>query len=290
MTGDILVKIAVMADIHSNLIAFKGVIDRISKLNIDQIIVAGDIVSDCPSPNEVIDLIIKNKIICVKGNREEYLMNPLCDSDWHKYLQYSSIVWTKQKLTKENIEWISNLPFDRVIDIPGTDKIRVVHGSPFKTTEHLYPYKTERLIECLDSIEEKVLVCGHSHIPWNLKINNKLVVNPGAVGVSFNKSVAADFVILEWKENQWIPEHISVPYDLELLKSDFIESGLFDNGIWGHLILESLSKGRNCNIEFIEMANKLKSESIHKNENFIPNEIWVETCKRWTGGEKSINY
>jgi predicted phosphodiesterase len=66
-----------------------------------------------------------------------------------------------------------------------TAPLRVVHGSPSSATEHLFPDRSPAALQALREagtlaagreappldpvlagIEEPVLICGHSHIPW----------------------------------------------------------------------------------------------------------------------------
>ena len=95
------------------------------------------------------------------------------------------------------------MPEQISIDIPDVDTIRIVHGSPYRIDESLYQYQCkDRIVESVMGIEN-VLICGHTHIPWHENINNKLMINPGSVGVNFNEHLFAEYalLILEW---QWM--------------------------------------------------------------------------------------
>ena len=63
-------KIAIIADIHSNLEAFEAVLKDIKSKEIDKIICLGDIVGYGSSPNECIELIKKNGIQSIQGNHD----------------------------------------------------------------------------------------------------------------------------------------------------------------------------------------------------------------------------
>lgn len=275
-------KIAVLADIHGNLTAFNAVLKKIKELKIDKIIVAGDHISDCPSPTQILDRLMSPEFICIKGNRENYILSEDSETSWPNYRQMDSITWTKKQLNKRHMDWIENLEEQRVISFEHCDSIRVVHGSTDDICEHLYKEKPKRLQEVLNCIDENVLICGHSHLTWSINIEDRLVINPGSVGVSFNNSVSADFAILNWEESGWNASHISVPYNIEELKHDFITSGLYEEGgIWGKLILKSLADGRNCNIEFINVALGIMADYGTPKGKYIPNHIWEKTIKQY---------
>ena len=61
-------KIAVISDIHGNLYALMRVLEDIEDKKVDTIICLGDLVGYGPHPNEVIAMIKRRNIICLKGN------------------------------------------------------------------------------------------------------------------------------------------------------------------------------------------------------------------------------
>jgi len=64
-------RIAVISDIHSNLLALRAVLQDIEQRQVDVIICGGDLVGYAPFPNEVIDLIKEKEIPCVMGNYDD---------------------------------------------------------------------------------------------------------------------------------------------------------------------------------------------------------------------------
>ncbi len=70
-------KLAVFADVHSNIHALRAVIKDIEFKNADKIICAGDLVGYGAFPNEVIEEIQKNKISTVMGNYDDSIRESL---------------------------------------------------------------------------------------------------------------------------------------------------------------------------------------------------------------------
>lgn len=64
-------RIAFISDIHGNYDALRAVANDIKKSKIDKIYCLGDIVNYYYEPHKCIDLFIKNKIKCIKGNHEK---------------------------------------------------------------------------------------------------------------------------------------------------------------------------------------------------------------------------
>lgn len=69
-------KIALLADIHSNKYALEKVLDEIGKSDVDLVVFLGDYIFGGTGSNEVIDMIrkfdSKNKIV-VKGNIDDLI-------------------------------------------------------------------------------------------------------------------------------------------------------------------------------------------------------------------------
>lgn len=278
-------RIAVLSDIHSNIHALEAVLDDIKKHIVNEIIIAGDLTGDGPHPNEVIRRLSKVTNHIIKGNREEYMIKLRQGEapDWFNYEQMSAVVWTYNQLTDDNFEFINNLSEQIVIHLEGTDPIRVVHGSLFDISELIYPDKhIERLNKTLENLNESVLICGHTHEQWSKRYNDKLIVNPGSVGLHFNESISAEYALLEWNENRWDVELKRVSYDINELFNSFTESGLLEEStIWTKSIIEGLSLGRDISIEFLRFAYDLAEKEEKNRVEYVPNQIWRKADLLW---------
>jgi len=80
------------------------------------------------------------------------------------------------------------LPQKKVVEVRGK-KIGLCHGSgsPFKLGERLY----REFHETCD-----VLIFGHSHVPYNRKIDHTLLFNPGSLSGNMISPFAATYGIL----------------------------------------------------------------------------------------------
>jgi len=111
-------KIAVISDIHGNIVALQAVLKDISKRKVDMTYCAGDLVGYAPFPNEVIDLLKENKIPVIMGNYDDAIGNQLfvCGCDYKdeqaRALGEKSMTWTKEHVTEENKEYLRNLPVE----------------------------------------------------------------------------------------------------------------------------------------------------------------------------------
>ena len=71
-------KIAILADIHSNLPALQAVVSHIEQWKPDEVMVAGDIVNRGPRPLECLEVIREKQRtdgwLVVRGNHEDYVI------------------------------------------------------------------------------------------------------------------------------------------------------------------------------------------------------------------------
>lgn len=269
-------KLAILSDIHGNLSALNAVLDDLKHEHIDHYIIPGDFLGDGPQPKEVIKTLQSLKATIIKGNRELYIMdyhqglNPA----WDQHDQMATMVWTYQQLSNDELTFIEQLPLHTVLQLPNVDPIMIVHGSIQDVYEHLYP-NHEATLRTFNEMTVSTLICGHTHQPWFQKKDEKLIINPGAVGVHFNHRQASEYGLLTFTNNEWVVEHRQVNYDLNELQQQFITSGLMDaSPIWSKTILLSLQKGRNISIEFLKFAYQLAKELENQPMTLLPNELW----------------
>ena len=173
-------RIAVISDIHGNLYALREVLEDIDNQNIDSIICLGDLVGYGPHPNEVIALIKRRNILCLKGNYDASVVDNdytyIRDTDINSF----SLPWTVEELRTSNRYYLDNLPDNLSMNVCGKS-IKFVHGSPRKINEYLSEDYSE-LDEIMNELKEDVLVCAHTHIPCAKKYGDKLLINVGSVG------------------------------------------------------------------------------------------------------------
>ncbi|NMB43873.1 MAG: metallophosphoesterase family protein [Clostridiales bacterium] len=244
-------RLAVLSDIHSNKVALSACIKDIKESSVDGICLLGDYISDCPNPQATISLLkelMKNyRTWIIKGNREQYLIShdDGIEDGW-KYTSYKgSLLYTYESLTKEDIDYLRGLPIKCTINIEGTEPILLVHGSQRNIKELLYE-DTINARECMDLVDEKYILCGHTHKQTYFKYKEKVLINPGSVGIAIGQKARAQYCIIEWKEAKWVPEFKNIPYNLEEFRSMFYNSSLMaKGGIWPKCIIKSVEEGIN---------------------------------------------
>ena len=131
-------RIAIIADIHANLFALEAVVDDIDAQNVDEVLVAGDLVGRGPQGSAVVHRIAELGWRCVRGNHEDYLINFIegdIPDDWRHLDQWAASRWMARELDEESIRFIDALPFSLHAE---TDRgVEVFHGSPNSHSEEI---------------------------------------------------------------------------------------------------------------------------------------------------------
>ncbi|WP_183578909.1 metallophosphoesterase family protein [Mucilaginibacter sp. X5P1] len=171
---------AIISDIHGNSTALQAVLQDIKTRNIDTIINLGDYFFGALEPAETAKILQDIPMICISGNTDREIV---------ENNEKDGMRRVRAELSPETINWLKDLPKTTTVD----DLIFVCHGTPESDDEYLlekvteqgvFVYNDEDLIEKTKHIKEKVILCGHSHVNRVIYLSNeKLIVNPGSVGL-----------------------------------------------------------------------------------------------------------
>lgn len=300
-------RLAVLADVHSNLPALEAVLADVQRRGVDGIIVAGDHITGGPHPTEVLRLLRSLDCWMIQGNREDYLLTYDAgdESDERRGSeQWVSLHWTYSRLGREWLDFIASLPEQRVISLDGAAPIRVVHGSPRYSSEGLFPdrdpaamavferagffwsgKKPVELDWVLAQIDEPVLVCGHTHIPWTQERDGRLVINPGAVGAPLDGDVRARYALLTWRDGRWWAEQRAVCYDIERVRADFHASGLLaEGGVFARSALLTIETAQNVQGRLVAHVYGMAAQAGFKGRAVVPDEIWERALATFDWG------
>lgn len=271
---------AVLADIHGNLPALDAVIDDASRAGVSRFLIAGDLFSGVPFPQEVYHRLQALDAVIIKGNGEEYLIDYYrgdCPPQMRTARQWAPVRWTAERLGAEAMDWTCGLPEQVVVVNPGLPDIRMVHGSPLRINDGLIPdndpevletFRISRLLpegqnppplaDRLRGVTEGVLICGHYHIPWQQRVQSLLAFSSGAVGVSNTGDWRAHYALLTGMEGQWQVEHRRVEYDREKAIKSFHDSGLLGcGGPFVRALLGNVLTGRNAGLRYVLHAMEI---------------------------------
>src|SRR5512139_1479640 len=103
-------RIAIIADIHSNLAALQAIFEDIQqKGHIDEIWCLGDIVGYGPEPRRCIELVQKHCSVCIAGNHDLAAIGKLELSLFNPAAAEAAL-WTQQQLNPVDARYLADLP------------------------------------------------------------------------------------------------------------------------------------------------------------------------------------
>ena len=215
-------KIGIITDVHSNIIALNEVLNKFERIKVDKIICCGDIIGIGPKPEETVQELMKNKdkLIAIRGNHEQYLLKGLPKNvhDDKRAMSLEEIdnhEWTHSKLSENSKNFISQFKISNIIEIEGK-KIHIVHYPNNEDgiyKQHIKNTTIKQNQEMCSGINADIFIYGHTHtISINNK-NNKWYINPGSLGCPA-KSNIANAGILEINKNEVYYKQLKIEYNV----------------------------------------------------------------------------
>jgi diadenosine tetraphosphatase ApaH/serine/threonine PP2A family protein phosphatase len=229
------VRILILSDIHSNLEALDACLAAAPAH--DLVVNLGDTVGYAANPNEVIARVRSIGRIFVRGNHDK-AVSGLMDLEDFNPIAGIATLWTRDQLTRENLEWLRSLPQGpiRIDELPG---LQFVHGSPFDEDEYLVSVRDA--VEPLISDSVPITFFGHTHLQggfvlqgevsesyrpayrtvgqpessdWPLRPDRHYLINPGSVGQPRDSDWRAAFATFDTGAR--IVSFYRVPYNLRV--------------------------------------------------------------------------
>ncbi len=248
--------IAVLSDIHGNHIALEACMAYLAKQDIDAYCFLGDYVGELPGIRQTMDIVydLQRKLPChiIRGNKEDYQLYGLGEGhpEWDLYPSTVGMLrYARQHLTQEDITFLAALPITDCIRVDGMEPIRICHGSHRAVKEDIRPGGSQNR-EIFAEVEEKYLLCGHTHMAMDIREYGKTVWNPGSVGLPIIEegSMKAQFMILHGEKRcgkgEWTPEFVALDYDIEYVIRDMREKGLYETAPYWSRVTESILRGK----------------------------------------------
>lgn len=216
-------KIAVLSDIHGNLLALESVLEDIQANECEKILFLGDYALAGPEPSDTVNFCMSlsehDNVEMIQGNTDEMIAN-YSEEVFEKVAKNAPIMANALKeeaetLSKNQIDFLKNLPATKSLTIDGV-KIMMVHGSPRRNNEDIMPDTLlDKVAEMLTGVDANLILCGHTHIPCGFQTNTgQTVVNDGSVGRPFTENPEACYAIISTiGDGKYEIEHHFVKYD-----------------------------------------------------------------------------
>jgi putative phosphoesterase len=229
-------RIAAVADIHSNHIAFEAVLRDIENRDIDMIYFLGDYIFGGYGSNETVDLLMNYQKQCQKsfiisGNIDE-LITPIEDNaDWI----YEINRQIYDELGIERISFLKSLPSNILIVEEGISMHLCHNPSEVEVFIEVDSLRRENnisnivgLAEIAEHMESDVCIFGHYHLFMDEEVNGKRFICPSSIGMPFNGDPRAQYMILDILQGNITTSRQYVEYDRLRLVEGFDRMGYFE--------------------------------------------------------------
>lgn len=185
-------RIAFVADIHSNLHALEHALSLIRLWRPDMVACAGDIVGYGAFPNECCALVEDRCDIVISGNHDRSALS----GDVSRMNPYAAeaAAWTADKLDRRSRAFLGTLEPSMRFEV-GRLSVMLAHGSHEDPDEYVYEASVDERMLAGTGCE--VLAMGHTHIPYEKRLGQGVVLNPGSVGQPRDGDARGSFAILD---------------------------------------------------------------------------------------------
>lgn len=226
-------RIAVISDIHGNLVALDAVLDDLSSDHYDELICLGDVATNGPRPRECLNRIRDINCPVIMGNTDARLIGtepaPIKKpGSAHPMLDIE--MWCREQMTDPDLDFLRTFQPTIEVSLVGTSGILFFHGSPRHYEDYIVSTTDEGdLADMIADTTAAVLVGGHTHLQMLRRKNGKTIVNAGAVGRALLRDpldARDSFIVAPWAEYAVIDfEHGRLRFDLRrvLLGLDELE-------------------------------------------------------------------
>ena len=277
-------RIAIMADIHSNHIALEACAAEAKRRKAEEFLFLGDYLGDLAYPQKTLEFLegMKQQYPCtfIRGNKEDYWIH-------HKNGKHGDWIWETgrsgsgmlayvyERLAPEQIEAFEKMPISMTMRYSGFPAFVICHGSPWKTNESMredYDY----IDELTKRLETEITICAHFHMQSQYSRNGKLIINPGSVGLPLGSHGQTQFMMLTGANGKWETEFVTMQYDRERAIREMDEEKLSEQAPgWTRITKELLRNGTSGHLMPLQRAQELYRQYTGINDwKNIPEKYW----------------
>ncbi len=236
-------RIALISDIHGNLVALDATLRDIGAQEVDQVICLGDLSFSGPQPHDCIARIREHGIPTVQGNCDDISVRlrrsapePEPDSTRRGAWVIEIDHWSAQALTDDDVAYLSALPMTLSVPLGDGAMLLCAHGSPQSFNHRLMLDTPEdTLATMVGPITSIALAVGHTHYPMRRELEALTIVNPGSVGLPmataangahYNPAEYGEYGILSWEDGALDWELRRVALDANAVRAAAYASGM----------------------------------------------------------------
>lgn len=181
-------RIAALYDVHGNLPALEAVLAEVEDARPDVVVVGGDTIPG-PRCREVLDRLasLGDRVRAIRGNGERETLEGADEESQ----------WVLERLTDAQRATLGTLPGTWRSTV-GERTVLFCHATPGGDTPIFTPRTPEeRMRRLLGSSGADVVVCGHTHVQFEHRLDGTTILNAGSVGIPYEDQPGAYWLLLD---------------------------------------------------------------------------------------------
>jgi putative phosphoesterase len=224
-------RLAVLSDIHGNLLALEAVLADVDEVGVPDIyVVLGDLAAFCPWPSETLARLQElPEALFLQGNTDRYLVTgqrpveqPVrSPEEWAAMParlaeRDANFRWTVERLSYDDYQFLRDLPTRLDLDVPGYGRVVTVHANPQDDETSLAPGTPEdEMRDYFSDLDARLVLYGHTHRPVDRMVGDLRVVNDGSVGLPLDGDPRPAYALLDFEGDECAVTIRRVSYDRE---------------------------------------------------------------------------
>ncbi|MGE5815536.1 MAG: metallophosphoesterase family protein [Acidobacteriota bacterium] len=182
-------RVAALYDIHGNLPALEAVLRDVRAAGVDRIVVGGDALLG-PMPCQTLDclLALDSPVNFIRGNCDREVLAAVHGTGNEAAPEQvrESIRWVARQLRPTDQRAVAAWPETISLPVDGVGRVLFCHATPENDNDIFTRLTAEEpLLGVFRSVNEAVVVCGHTHMQFDRMVGATRVVNAGSVGMPF---------------------------------------------------------------------------------------------------------
>ncbi len=186
-------RILLVSDIHGNWPALQAIQE-----SYDICLCLGDLVDYALEPAPCVDWVRRQARHTVRGNHDHGVAQDvtLTGDQGFRYLARVTRPLSREALEKTDRRFLATLPLTLPVTLDA-HRFFLVHATPFDPMDEWAPPDRDLWARRLERVAADIVCVGHTHQPYVLEVGDKLVVNPGSVGLPRDGDPRAAYAIIE---------------------------------------------------------------------------------------------
>lgn len=185
-------RIALISDIHGNLLALRAVLADLQSAPPDRIVCLGDTATLGPDPLGVLHTLQELGCDCIMGNHDSFLLRPDLVARYTRAAPVvEAIEWCQRQCGERELAFVRGFRGQLKLQLDAQHALLLFHGAVRSNTQDLLATTpADELDALLGDAQASVMAGGHTHIQMLRQHRGCLLVNPGSVGAPFREFVA----------------------------------------------------------------------------------------------------